>query len=340
MKLSYLQYMALFTLDLFMILEASSSSNSQFTCPVEGSSDFVWQRVLWKKQGYPDNYTDNRFLEALVVNAEVPKRNFWEAVVGSSYITHHLSSVVLATALAYHVDLAYIKPEVLLAFVCILASLGIAANFVHRNKYNTFVSVKLSKFSCLLVFGSACSWPILARCLQKLPSNNATALAVAFTLLHLISHNYRLRQCRGSLFAAAAAVLILTRSQNQLVVFAQAATYLHFMLLWPWMSWCIVSAATWSTPSFRMAWTWLTFLHVLCCLAALLPLSPNLSFLALFCCLFITFLCPRWFVRIQKFKAKISGPWDEAVPQMSRSLVNKLGERHHVFLHCGSGSGS
>lgn len=38
---------------------------------------------------------------------------------------------------------------------------------------------------------------------------------------------------------------------------------------------------------------------------------------ALMCTLaFITLLCPMWLVRIQKFKAKINGPWDEAVPKL------------------------
>lgn len=35
---------------------------------------------------------------------------------------------------------------------------------------------------------------------------------------------------------------------------------------------------------------------------------------------FISLLCPMWLVRIQKFKAKINGPWDEAQPKLSASL--------------------
>lgn len=46
----------------------------------------------------------------------------------------------------------------------------------------------------------------------------------------------------------------------------------------------------------------------------LLPLSPALT--ALFCglVLFTSLGCPAWLLGIQKFKAKINGPWDEAVP--------------------------
>ena len=34
----------------------------------------------------------------------------------------------------------------------------------------------------------------------------------------------------------------------------------------------------------------------------------------------IVFLCPMWLVRIQKFKANINGPWDEAVPKLNEEL--------------------
>lgn len=45
-----------------------------------------------------------------------------------------------------------------------------------------------------------------------------------------------------------------------------------------------------------------------------------------FCCalLFITFICPWWLVRIHKFKAAINGPWDEAVPRLSRAVTRQL----------------
>lgn len=44
---------------------------------------------------------------------------------------------------------------------------------------------------------------------------------------------------------------------------------------------------------------------------------------ALFCAavLFVSLLCPLWLVRIHKFKAKINGPWDEAVPHVPTHLL-------------------
>jgi hypothetical protein len=45
----------------------------------------------------------------------------------------------------------------------------------------------------------------------------------------------------------------------------------------------------------------------------LAPLSPNLTTVFLVAVVFISLLCPRWLVRIHKFKVQINGPWDEAV---------------------------
>lgn len=36
------------------------------------------QRLLWRRHSHPDNYTDDSFLSALVINAEVKRRNYWQ----------------------------------------------------------------------------------------------------------------------------------------------------------------------------------------------------------------------------------------------------------------------
>lgn len=33
--------------------------------------------------------------------------------------------------------------------------------------------------------------------------------------------------------------------------------------------------------------------------------------------LLLVFLCPWWLVHIEKFKTKINGPWDEAIPRLT-----------------------
>lgn len=58
-------------------------------------------------------------------------------------------------------------------------------------------------------------------------------------------------------------------------------------------------------------------------LLLLVPLSGILSMLYVFVILGVSFVCPYWLVHIQKFKAKINGPWDEAVPRIPTSIHGK-----------------
>ena len=68
------------------------------------------------------------------------------------------------------------------------------------------------------------------------------------------------------------------------------------------------------------AYTVLTFAMPLVAMGLLAPLSPVLMSAFLAAVLFVSLLCPFWLVRIHKFKAKINGPWDEAVPELLSSL--------------------
>ena len=50
-------------------------------------------------------------------------------------------------------------------------------------------------------------------------------------------------------------------------------------------------------------------------LLAVLSKPAAVAFLA--CAFFMSFLCPLFLICIQKYKQKINGPWDEAVPKWS-----------------------
>jgi hypothetical protein len=118
-----------------------------------------WQKVLWKRQPYPDSYTDASFLQHLVrelprhaasrtaggrvlllqlltpgcralvhpatlrqvVNADVPERDFWTVVLGSTAVTQQVSTVVAAVSVPVHLRLGLIAARsLLLANMCLL----------------------------------------------------------------------------------------------------------------------------------------------------------------------------------------------------------------------------
>ena len=73
------------------------------------------------------------------------------------------------------------------------------------------------------------------------------------------------------------------------------------------------------------AYVVLTVLMPLAAMALMAPLSLVLMFAFSAAVLFVSLLCPFWLVRIHKFKAKINGPWDEAVPELLSTLDDLRG---------------
>lgn len=58
--------------------------------------------------------------------------------------------------------------------------------------------------------------------------------------------------------------------------------------------------------------------------ALLAPLSRIITGLFLVAVALVSFVAPWCLVRIHKFKAKINGPWDEAVPQIPTALTTQF----------------
>ncbi|KAG9234083.1 phosphatidylinositol N-acetylglucosaminyltransferase-domain-containing protein [Amylocarpus encephaloides] len=56
----------------------------------------TWKKLLWVKQSYPDNYTDQAtFLEHLQRNPRLQPYDFWPLVADSTVIVQHVCSVVI-----------------------------------------------------------------------------------------------------------------------------------------------------------------------------------------------------------------------------------------------------
>lgn len=95
--------------------------------------------------------------------------------------------------------------------------------------------------------------------------------------------------------------------------FVQVLFSLELFLLFPFMRRYIKQAS-------EAAHVVTTTAMVITAAALLLPLSRYLAGLFLGSIVFVCLICPKWLVGIHKFKAKINGPWDEAVPHIPMEL--------------------
>lgn len=61
-----------------------------------------WQKVLYKEQPWPDNYTSPAFLESLVVNDRVPVRSYARVVSQACPVLEQLATVCWVGALTHN----------------------------------------------------------------------------------------------------------------------------------------------------------------------------------------------------------------------------------------------
>eukprot|EP00798_Chlamydomonas_sp_ICE-L_P005010 gene5011-34795_t len=82
-----------------------------------------WEKVLWKKQPYPDNHTDATFLQELVIDTHVPQRCYWQVVLSSAVICQQMSTVVASVAVPMQLRIGLLSgTHVLLACVLLLVT--------------------------------------------------------------------------------------------------------------------------------------------------------------------------------------------------------------------------
>nr|OQO32298.1 hypothetical protein B0A51_00357 [Rachicladosporium sp. CCFEE 5018] len=76
-----------------------------------------WKKLLWVKQSYPDNYTDEAtFLDALQRNPRLQPYEFWTLVGDSTVIVQHVCSVVVFVCCFVGIYRGRVSPNVLVGW--------------------------------------------------------------------------------------------------------------------------------------------------------------------------------------------------------------------------------
>lgn len=273
-----------------------------------------WEKVLWRRQPFPDNYTDPTFLQALVVNADVPRRDFRQVALGSAAITQQLSAVTAALAVAAHLRIGTISAHSVLVLSAAMVLTGyIVCCFVGGHVLGGSLSRGVRQVS-LLTGGVYLLSPLLRTLTKTVSEDSVIAMTAGLLILHLYLHDYNfVNSVTGKLTGAvslSAAVFssVLTAScmPSEMDVFVHVLFCLQLYLLSPFMRRYIRRASV-------AAHVGLTVAMAAAAAALLAPLSVLLTAVFLVKVIFVSFICPWWLVHIHKFKAKINGPWDEAV---------------------------
>ena len=93
-----------------------------------------WKKLLWVKQSYPDNYTDEEtFLDHLQRNPRLQPYEFWTLVADSTIIVQHVCSVIIFVSCFTGIFQERVSPNAVVGW----ATFGTVAGWVLRDYWHT-----------------------------------------------------------------------------------------------------------------------------------------------------------------------------------------------------------
>jgi len=109
-----------------------------------------------------------------------------------------------------------------------------------------------------------------------------------------------------------ATVLLVSRMPTVFHVYAVICTGIELFALFP----IFRHSLRLYSEKLNLVFSWLLALMVV---LLSIPIGTVTTLVYVISILFITFVCPYWLTRIQKYKNTIHGPWDEAVPHKKQA---------------------
>lgn len=169
----------------------------------------------------------------------------------------------------------------------------------------------------LLVAGTFLLSPLLQTLTRTISSDTIVATTAYATAAHLALHDYNFAasvtdKLSGSLSLAAgifSSVLLASRLATAIQVFSQVLVSMQAYLLMPYLQRSLAASSPAASASVAVATA---------AVGAMLinSLSPAAAVVYCAALAFVSLACPFWLVRASKYKAQITGPWDEAAPQL------------------------
>ncbi|KAJ3864755.1 phosphatidylinositol N-acetylglucosaminyltransferase subunit C [Lentinula novae-zelandiae] len=293
-----------------------------------------WEKVLWKKQPYPDNYIPEGALDSsLRKNPNFKPYTYWPLVHLSTAITQHLATVFIFLCVFVRLKDHSSDPRVLIFLSLGCFFLGYLVWEVlqytqnlgrsnHGNESNERIRldrVKTFKSSILIFLALMSLSPVLRTLSAATSSDSIWALSACLFLLNILLADYgssspviqgrheRLTSVLSMNAAISSSVVLASRLTNDLAVFALIQFSVQSFTLFPMLRRRLQVPMQ----------TLLTLILSISSFLLAIPLSSTIAFLVLFVLLAVTMLAPAVLVWAQKYKNEIRGPWDVAVPKLN-----------------------
>ncbi|KAI0335283.1 phosphatidylinositol N-acetylglucosaminyltransferase [Cubamyces sp. BRFM 1775] len=286
-----------------------------------------WERVLWKKKPYPDNYVPRSFLSSLSRNPNFRPYTYWQLVILSCPISQHLASIFVFLAVFMRLQQRLLDPRALVWMsVAVFLAGYMTWELLDCSRVDSGVRytnrAKTLKASILVFLALMSLSPVLKTLTAATSSDSIWALSACLFILNALLADYtalrpqshrreRLTSVLSMNAAISSSVVLASRLSDDISVFGLILFSVQAFALFPMLRRRIQDTA-------RTIQVILTV--VLCGLSIALtyPLSATATYLYLSCFIFVTFIAPGMLVWAQRFKNEIRGTWDPAVPKVNR----------------------
>ena len=159
-----------------------------------------WQKALWCEQHFPDNHTDEHFLESIIINADIVQRNYWHVVWASFAVDQQLciAAIVASTAYALHQGslsvhtLFFYESCLLLGGASLSAALKQSSSSPRARRWLLLLLLlfKNSASTAALLALTALLSPVYATLTSSISPDTIVACSTTLLLAHLYLHEY------------------------------------------------------------------------------------------------------------------------------------------------------
>nr|XP_002189928.4 phosphatidylinositol N-acetylglucosaminyltransferase subunit C [Taeniopygia guttata] len=273
-----------------------------------------WQKVLYERQPFPDNYVDQRFLEELRKNVHARQYRYQAVVFQSGAVVQQLCSVCVFVLTWWYMDAGMLSPQGLFGAALVSSLLGYVLFDAVDGGAGRWASgrTRWADLKSTLVFAAFTYGfsPVLKTLTESISTDTIYAMSALMLLGHLIFFDYGANAAIVSStlslnMAIFASVCLASRLPRSLHAFVMVTFAMQIFALWPMLQKKLKAR----TPR---CYVGVTVLFALAALAGLATVSSVGAVLFASLLLAISCLCPYCLIRLQLLKDNIHGPWDEA----------------------------
>ncbi|RWS25013.1 phosphatidylinositol N-acetylglucosaminyltransferase subunit C-like protein, partial [Leptotrombidium deliense] len=147
-----------------------------------------WQKVLYKKQPFADNYVPPTFLKDLRTNVNIRYYSYREIIVKCTAVTQEICSIILFIVVFMLLKMG--QPSIAV-FVCVFIAtitLLLYVTLIIQSKHSSMFFELKNAF--IFLFGGFAVSPILKTLTETISIDTIYTMVTLTMLLHLVSYDY------------------------------------------------------------------------------------------------------------------------------------------------------